>query len=549
MLRLAFGIAVTFGVMTVLNGQGLDMGRISGSVQANTNFFMKDESIFASGTPQYETQLYSADAWLNVNYSYKGFNAGVRLDVFNNSYLLNPTGGSYTAIGIGNWFVSQQIDKLNITGGYIYDQIGSGIIYRAYEERPLAIDNALFGLRATYDLTPDWKVKAFTGKQKKQLETHGAVIKGASVEGYIQPGNPEKTGKWSLAPGAGIVARTLDNSTTDAINNVLKYYGPEDSIYSYKTNTYALSLYNTLNIGPLSWYVEGAYKTHEVMNDPFSARHIGQDIQLGKYVKEAGTVIYTALTYADHGLGITIEGKHTKNFSFRTDPTLLLNNGLVNFIPALSRVNTYRLTSRYNPATQFMGEFALQVDAQYAINDKVNASVNYAHIDNLEGALLYREIFGEMTWKPNRDNSIILGLQRQVYNQFVYEGKVGVPNVKTYTPFAEYLHRFTRTKSLRMEASAMFTDQDYGSWVYGLAEFAMAPHWSFVISDMYNYGFNPEKTSKANNYPSLLVFYTQRSNRFSLGYIKQVEGIVCTGGICRYEPAFSGVRATLSSTF
>jgi hypothetical protein len=42
----------------------------------------------------------------------------------------------------------------------------------------------------------------------------------------------------------------------------------------------------------------------------------------------------------------------------------------------------------------------------------------------------------------------------------------------------------------------MSTKQDYGSWVYGLAELSIAPHWSFVVSDMYNYDHNPEKLKK-----------------------------------------------------
>ena len=79
------------------DGQGITAGKISGSLQTNLNFFMKDESINAANTPQYETQLYGADSWLNVNYNVKGFDAGIRLDVFNNSYLFNPNGGSYTA--------------------------------------------------------------------------------------------------------------------------------------------------------------------------------------------------------------------------------------------------------------------------------------------------------------------------------------------------------------------------------------------------------------------------------------------------------------------
>ena len=75
------------------------------------------------------------------------------------------------------------------------------------------------------------------------------------------------------------------------------------------------------------------------------------------------------------------------------------------------------------------------------------------------------------------------------------------------------------------------------------------------MSDMYN--ADPGKNSPVDeddeklrlHYPRFDVFYTLRSNRFSLSYIKQVEGVVCTGGICRLEPAFSGVRVSVSSTF
>lgn len=546
-------LALTFfGFFLVLwqgYGQGITGGKVSGGLQTNLNFFMKDASINAANTPQYETQLYSADSWLNVNYNTKGFEAGIRLDVYNHSYLFNPNGGSYTGIGIGNWYVAKQIDKLNVAGGYLYDQIGSGIIYRAYEERPLAIDNALFGVRASYDLTPNWRVKGFTGQQKFQFDRYGAIIKGASIDGFITVSDSAAKHTLTLSPGAGVVARTFDNPTIEGINNVLKYYEPIDSIATYKSNTYAMTVYNTLSYGPFTLYTEAAYKTPEVMYSPTEFRHIGLDSSAGKFIKAAGTVFYGSLSYADHGLGINIEGKRTKNFSFRTDPNLLLNRGLINYIPAMSRVNTYRLTSRYNPAIQFMGEYAFQVDVQYRFNDHWNALINYSHINDLNDVKLYREIYGEVTFKPNKKNQFILGLQRQEYNQYIYEGKVGAPNVETFTPYIEYLHKFNRKTAIRVEGSMMATRQDYGSWAFGLVELTIAPHWSFVIADMYNYDYNPEKTKKANNYPSIIAFYTRGSNRFSLGYIKQVEGIVCTGGICRYEPAFSGVKATVSTTF
>ncbi len=538
-----FIIAIT--CISIVSAQ--DAGRISGALQSNVNFFMKDSAIHASGTPQYEYQLYSADSWLNVNYNRGNFEAGIRLDGYNNSYLFNPNGGSYTAVGIGNWYVGQQIRKLNIRGGYIYDQIGSGIIYRAYEERPLAIDNALFGVRVAYDITPDWKIKAFTGKQKYQFDTYGEIIKGINVEGFISPKDSAKAGKWSLAPGFGAVARTFDNATIDKLNNALKYYSGPDSIRTYKHNTYAFTLYNTLTAGPFSWYVEGAYKTPDVMYSPILSTD--NTPRENPYIKASGTVLYTSLSYAKHGLGITLDAKRTKNFSYKTDPTLLLNRGFINYIPAMSRVNAYRLTARYNPATQFIGEMAAQIDVRYRFNDKASLLVNYSHINDLNTNPLYRELFIQANIDPNKKNEIIVGVQHQVYNQKIYEGKVDVPDVKTITPFVDWLHKFSRKQALRIEASMMITKQDYGSWAYLLAEYSIAPHWTFTVSDMYNYDFNPDKTAKANNFPSVIIFYNQGPNRFSLGYVKQVEGIVCTGGICRYEPAFSGIKATINTTF
>ena len=54
---------------------------------------------------------------------------------------------------------------------------------------------------------------------------------------------------------------------------------------------------------------------------------------------------------------------------------------------------------------------------------------------------------------------------------------------------------------------------------------------------------------KAIHFPRFDIFYTYKTNRFSLSYVKQVEGVVCTGGICRLEPDFSGVKVTVNSTF
>jgi Family of unknown function (DUF6029) len=518
-------------------------GVLTGAFEAQGNFFHRDTAIGAFNTPQYDYQKFGAQSWLNLNYSNHGFDMGIRFDLFNNSNLLNPT-GSYTAQGIGNWFIKKKVQKFDFAAGYLYDQIGSGIIFRSFEARPLAIDNALYGVSAAYHLSKDWKAKVFTGKQKQQFDSYGAIIKGFSTDAFYSLGDSTKP--WSIAPGFGVVGRTFDKASVDQIVGAISTYNPVDSIGA-QYNTYAFSAYNTLSAGPFSWYIEGAYKTKDVFFDPFASRTLaGNETTLGKLQNKPGSIIYTSLSYAnDIGLGITLEGKRTENFIFRTNPFVTLNRGILNFLPPMTKQNTYRLTARYSPATQELGEQAIQGEIRYKINKKWGIFVNFSDVKTLDKKQLYQEIFTELTYKQKKYN-IIGGVQLQRYNQDVYETKPGVPMVATLTPYVEVLYKFSRKKALRCELQYMNSKQDYGSWIFALAEYSMAPHWVMTVSDMYN--AQPKKTADLH-YPTVAVAYTQGSNRVSLSYVKQVQGVVCSGGICRLEPAFSGARLTLNSSF
>jgi len=516
-------------------------GRISGSLESNVNFFMKDEKIGASGTPQYERQQFGTDTWLNLNYSNWGFDFTLRYDMFNNSYLLNPM-GSYSAQGIGMWSIKKKVDKLGIQIGYIYDQIGSGMIFRAFEERPLAIDNALVGGHLSYEFNKNWKAKAFVGKQKQQFGYYTTLIKGAAIDGFVEG----KNGKWSCAPGFGVSSRQYDDETMNQIVSAISTYTPVDSIGACYS-TYAFTAYNTLTFGDFTWYVEGALKSKDVFNDPFAEKTqwTGQ-LTKGKLVQRPGNVIYTSLSYAKGDFGINLEAKRTENFNYRATPFTKLFQGAINFLPPMARQNTYRLTARYQAATQDLGEQAIQADVRYNISDKVGMNVNYSYISRLNNEQLYSEVYSEFTYKHSKKLSFLGGLQLQFYNQDIYETKPKVPIVMTIVPYGEMLYKFTRKKSLRVELSYMDCHQDYGSWLYGLAEYSIAPHWIFTCSGMYN--AVPKKTADIL-YPTIGATYIKDSNRFAINYVKQVQGIVCSGGICRFEPAFSGIKMNISSTF
>ncbi len=520
--------------------------RISGGLQSNGNFFISDDKRVGPGIPQYDYQKFGAESWLNLNYSHWGFDMGLRFDMFNNSNLLNPT-NSYTDQGIGRWFVHKNVGKLELEGGYIYDQIGSGIIYRAYEERALMIDNALLGVKVGCALNDNWKIKGFTGRQKQQFDLYNTVIRGASIEGFIKP---DSMTNFTLAPGAGVIGRTYSAETVDQIVNTISTYTPQDSTGA-QYNTYAATLYNTMTAGRFIWYVEGAVKSFDVINDPNVLTATGDR---GKIENRKGYSVYSSLAYSQKGLGVSLEFKRTNNFSFRQTPFNVGVQGPINFLPPMAKQNTYRLTTRFSPATQEIDEQAVQVDIHYKVNKKLSLGLNFSDIQFPDGTELYREITPEFTWKQKRKWQLIGGVQLLKYNIFVYQGKGDY--VDAVTPFAEYLYKFSSRKSVRIEAQYLNTHEEFGSWVNAVVEVGMAPHWLIAVSDMYKLkhkdaeGLSPEKLKYDElHFPTVQLTYTNKANRIGLAWVKQVEGINCAGGICRYEPAFSGVKLQVSSSF
>jgi hypothetical protein len=526
-----------------LQGQN---SHITGGLQTNANFFIADDKRVGTGIPQYDYQKFGAESWLNLNYSNWGFDMGLRFDLFNNSNLLNPS-DVYNNQGIGRWFVHKNVGKLELEGGYLYDQIGSGMIYRAYEERALMIDNALLGIKVGYALNENWKIKGFTGRQKQQFSLYNTVVRGAVLEGFIKP---DSLKNFSLAPGIGAVGRTYARETVDQIVNTIATYAPQDSTGA-QYNTYAATLYNTLTAGKFIWYVEGALKSYDVINDPnaLSAKGVR-----GKIENRKGYTFYSSLAYSQKGLGVSLEVKRTNNFSYRQTPFTLGVQGPINFLPPMAKQNTYRLTTRFSPATQEIDEQAVQLDIHYKVSKKLSVGLNFSDIQFPDGTELYREITPEFTWKEKRKWQFTGGLQILKYNIFVYQGKGDY--VDAITPYAEYLYRFSSKKSVRVEAQYLKTEQEFGSWLNAVVEFGMAPHWLIAVSNMYKLkhpeeeGLSAEKTKYDKlNFPTVQISYTHKANRLGLAWVKQVEGINCAGGICRYEPAFSGVKLQVNSSF
>ncbi|MBK9735989.1 MAG: hypothetical protein IPO92_13945 [Saprospiraceae bacterium] len=454
-----------------------DKGVFAGAFDTNANVFLRDSSINAINTPQYDRQFFGGESWLNLNYNKDGLTIGARFDMFNNSNLRNPT-ASFSGVGIGRWYATKKLNHLEISVGYLYDQIGAGLIFRAFETRPLFIDNALYGARVKYDLGKSWNIMGFVGKQKNAFEVFTGNIKGLRLEGFASFGEEHPL---TLAPGFGFVGRTISDENMEGVVNSLRTYLPEDRFVP-NHNAYSGTVYNTLSYKSLSLYTEVALKSEDIYYNPFAQKKEIIGNTLGKLEQKSGSVLYGSLSFAKGKLGITAEAKRTQHFNFRVDPNLRLLRGLVNYLVPLNRQNTYRLTARYSPAALDISEMAYGLDIKYKFNKSLSLGVNYSDIATLEGDRLFKELYTEIIYKHKRKWQLTTGLQLVTYNQEVYEMKAEVPLVKTVVPYVDFLYKFAPPRALRTEFQYMSTKQDFGSWVFGLTEYSIAPTWIFEAS-------------------------------------------------------------------
>lgn len=559
LLLMSFFASIAFAQVTTPSltdqNNNEEKGQFSGNFQSNFQAYVKDSAIGAN-TTQYEKELSSADAWLFLNYKYRGFNFSLRYDVFNNTPLFDPF-KAYTQSGVGYWQVTKDIDKFNITVGNFYDQFGSGIIFRAYEDRNIGIDFSIMGARVIYNPTDKTRIKAFTGQQKFLFDRRTPVIKGVNIEHRLNVSED-----FVADLGGSFVNRTIDQVTMNTIASTINSYAIEDR-FDPKYNVFGYNAYTTLSYKKYRLYFEYAKKTPEAL--------MGLDQRM---YKSAGDVYYTSLSYSTKGVGISAQYRRINNFQFRTSPLetspLPSYGALINYLPALTRQNTYRLLARYNAVMQELGENAVQLEMTFKPNKKWQINVNGAATTTLQGfeinrgvdalkwdttTRLFREFYIDVVRKVNNKLKVMGGVQMIGYNQTTFELKADAPFVQAFTPFGEITYKLNQQRSIRIEGQYLMTQQDLGNLANLLIEYNVAPHWSFSVSDMVNtkYGALNKPVAgekfKLVHYYNFFAAYTYKTTRITAAWLKQVAGVNCTGGVCRVEPAFSGARVTLTTNF
>ena len=108
---------------------------------------------------------------------------------------------------------------------------------------------------------------------------------------------------------------------------------------------------------------------------------------------------------------------------------------------------------------------------------------------------------------------------------------------------ADLLYKWTPKLSSRLELQYLSTKNDQGDWMAALLEVSFAPHWSVFGSEMWNHG------GTKLHYYNAGVSFSMKNIRLAAGYGRYKAGFICSGGVCRPIPAYTGANLSLNISF
>ncbi len=537
------------GLSFQVHGQNLLEGaRIWGNFQLDAQYYLPDSVIDAPEVPE----KILMNGFANVNMSYRGFTLGFRYESYQNALLgFDP---NYNGHGIPYRFISYTRDNLEVTVGNYYEQFGSGLIFRTYEEKNLGIDNAMEGFRLVYRPVDGISLRGIIGRQRLFFDTGPGIVRGfdANVNlNNVIPALAEQQSRWIL--GGSVISKFQEDNNP-------RYNLPE--------NVAAFSGRLNFMRGPLNISTEYAHK----INDPSAENN---------FIYKDGQALHINATYAVRGLGFLVSAKRIDNMSFRSDRNQTGNNLLINFLPPTTKQHLYSLSGMYPYATQPNGEIGFMSELNFTIPRETTlggpygttVTINYSlansiHKERVHDTIpisqrgtegyrsdffrlgderYFRDVNIELNRRFSRTLRGLFAYAYIAYNQNVIEGYTDKEMVYAHVLIADMTYRLPNRRSLRWELQHLSTKQDNQDWVMAMLEYNIAPNWFFAVSDQYNYG-NNNKDLRIHYY-TVSAGYTRGANRFGLSFGKQREGIICVGGVCRKVPASYGFTLNVTSSF
>ncbi len=570
LLFLAICTSISIFSQTV-NKEEKTKGKIFGGFESNSQWYLND----VNRKIEHPNQPIRSNNYLSLNYNYGKWTAGIQAESYAPKPLLNFN-PKYENSTIGTYYLNYKTEKLDITAGHFYEQFGSGLLLRSWEDRALGINNAIRGGKITYRPTQNLLFTGLYGKHRAGFEVSNGTIVGFNsdfnVSGLFNIENSD------LSIGFSYVGR-YEKTTIQNPN------------FNELTNGFA----GRLNYSRNAFYFSTEYnlKSKDAILYPITVSN--------SFVKP-GSALLMNFGYTKKGIGIDVSLRRIENMNFLSErnpevfspeqTSLAYNDRIMNFVPSLTKQYHSNLANIYVFQAQksvsivadngiakageiggqmdFFYEFKkgtslggkngtkLEFNASNWFNLKGNYTIfppDYTTEFLAKGEKYFSDYNLEISKKFNSNLNASIVFINQYYNHKLIAAALNV-QVNTFIIAPEITYKLSGKQSVKIAAEHLWADSDRKNWASLMVEYNPNTKWSFYVSDMYNYGY--DKTAELIDDvtdPFKIHFYnfgsayTKGSTRIALSYGRQRGGLVCAGGVCRFVPPSTGIGLSVTKSF
>ena len=438
-----------------------------------------------------DTRREIVENWLDTAYTFGGLRTGI---------MLNSRAPSEEGIRenrIAHRFISFDRGDFTIRAGHFYGLFGRGLIFNAYEDRTVRIDTRLDGLTVSGH-GPRWRATAFTGSP---------LVREVDIRGL--------DGQYNLVGSLQVGASGLTFRPDD-------YVSPDGKV----NREWAAGLRARQHFPGGDFYVEGAWKNrYDFLADN------------GTYDENFGNAFYGNLNLYHGSWSVSWETMDYDHFAVldRADGKTTLNRP-----PSLARELTWTLLNRAPHNLNPDNEQGNNLDMIYRTGPWAFNATG-AHLENQTGTTVYDLAYGEIkhddsgsfAWRGGFAYQENEGRRQTVVSELIWRQSP----LMSWTLQAEHQH-------VRLGGGPGFSLGAYDVQWFKL-ELETPPHWALVAMLETNNKYPAQRgpSEEEGPFPAGQVTYTfGDGGNFNVWFGKRQEGFLCSGGVCKFEPAFSGVE-------
>jgi hypothetical protein len=453
--------------------------------------------------------------WFNADYRRDFFSAGLRFDIFQpNDPDPSIARGKDKFAGIDYKYIKVDIgnynESLEFTAGNYYALLGRGMILRSYEDRTIRVDNNLLGLKIK-GMYNDFMLTALSGSTENNIAERKDILHAADLE---------YRGVSFISPGL-----------TYAVNI------PEDD-NSVRTTMASARLESS--IWNFDLYSEYGIKQNETIQN---TRLEGDAI--------SGRGYYGNLSFYFNAFSITGEYKYYDNFNFgNSDETTNYNQP-----PAARKEYTYLLLNRHPFPLNQANEKGYHFDMNYNLSERTYFNAAYGKTSSQSPGSYFQRYL--------RTSSASVTLQEEAFavgnhywsKQFATVAALGYnteaqSHTKSITPVLENRFYFGGINTIRVviehqQTTVSTTNEKYFDDVLTL-EYLRSPAFS-VAAVIEMKTTEPVTDHIVRKFWNMVQFGYKFGEHTDINLLfgSRQAGVICIGGVCRYEPEFSGIELKL----